>query len=77
MSCDVFLTRHSRTGQVLGLVAQGGRGAVSLYAVSRDTLNVTLLERGRPPARRALSRRGSDLIRVIAALTAAPEAVRD
>ena len=75
MSCDVFLTRHARTGQTLGLVACGRRGAISLYAVSRDTLNVTLLERGRPPTRRALSRRGPDLLLVIAALTASSSAL--
>ena len=67
---DVFLSRHSSTGQPTGLVACSERGMISLDVVSRDTLHVAVLERGRAASRRLVSRRSADLLLIIAALAA-------
>ena len=67
-SLDVFVSRHSRTGSAVGLVACSARGTISLDVVSRDTLHLAVLERGGAARRRLVSRRGSDLFLIIAAL---------
>jgi hypothetical protein len=71
MAPEVFVTRAA-SGQPLGLVATRPNGCVALHAVSRDTFSLTVMERGRRPLRRAVSRRGSDVLLVVAAIAGAP-----